>query len=166
MILMLVCLSDIFEIILCVTVAVKSENVYILIVLVVVLHVSLVELVGAGVALGRHVSKTPRASSLEVEGIEVVQGSIDQGGVIILALLEIGVDGCFRLHGDRAFLHLSWRTNLIVDLIQDLMKVLMLVLGIVAVILLAHIRHGGSASTSSLNVSNNSVCNGSIVHKL
>ena len=164
---MLVCLSDIFEIILCVAVAVKSENVYILIVLVVVLHVSLVELVGAWVALGRHVSKTPRATSLEVEGIEVVQGSIDQGGVIILALLKIGVDGCFRLHGDRAaFLKLSWRTNLIVDLIQDLMKVLMLVLGIVAVILLAHIRHGGSASTSSLNVSNNSVCNGSIVHKL
>ena len=45
MVLMLVHLSDIF-----VTVAVKSENVYILVLLVVVVHVSLVELL-VGVAL-------------------------------------------------------------------------------------------------------------------
>ena len=52
MVLMLVHLSDIFEVSFCVTVAVESENVYILIVLVVVLHVSSEELVVAGVALG------------------------------------------------------------------------------------------------------------------
>ena len=46
MVLMLVLFSDIFVI----TVAVKSENVYILMVVVVVLHVSLVELL-VGVAL-------------------------------------------------------------------------------------------------------------------
>ena len=49
-ILMLVYLSDIFEVFLRVTIAVKSENVYILVLLVVVVHVRLVELL-VGVAL-------------------------------------------------------------------------------------------------------------------
>lgn len=50
MVLMLVYLSDIFEISLRVTVAVESENVYILVLLVIVVHVCLVELL-VGVAL-------------------------------------------------------------------------------------------------------------------
>ena len=50
MVLMLVYLSDIFEISLRVTVPVKSENVYILVLLVVVVHIRLVELL-VGVTL-------------------------------------------------------------------------------------------------------------------
>ena len=102
-----------------------------------------------------------------MEWVEVVQRCIDQGSIIILALLlvEVGIDGGLGLHGDRTFFDLFWRAHLVVDFAQDLNQVLMFLLSVVGVVvLLAHIRLGGSASTRSLYV-DYGVCNGSAVHK-
>ena len=44
-------------------------------------------------------------------------------------MVKIGVNGGLGLHGDRAYLDLSRRTHLTIDLVQDLDQVLMFLLG-------------------------------------